>query len=677
MNSEFPLNGCDSESGHVAASSAVSVEVAGNLRVLVPSGPVTLTAIHPIHGMGPSKTFEMPEQADGAGHWAQIHNAMGSNIYWMPNSAARRDCRVKADEVSVARYAWADCDPDVKRLGSYEAARADLDERVLPKLVESASVVVDSGNGYQALFRLDQDVPLAHPDVRIAYTELNRKIGEAFDGPSTFDPSRILRVPGTLNYPNNAKIKKGYPAAPSVSCVIQASARAFGPDDLRALVNRVAMVSAAAGIPIPLKARLDHLLEINARARMRYDGGVDGLADRSGSARELSMVSHLKAGGFTLQETKTLLAEWAHGSESGRAQGDRYWQRMWDKVELQTSGVGVPPASGGYDLLTVQDLAALPTVEWVVPQILPRRGIGAIFGATGSGKTFLALDVAAHIVLGKDWFGRVPSKCSVTYVALEGGYGIHQRLNAFQRHHQIQLPDDFRVVLKHVSLFGGDDIDRLAEAIREAGHAGGLIFIDTLNQSAPQADENTSQDMGRIIRSAQILQQLTDSLVVLIHHSGKDQTRGLRGHSSLLAALDVALEVRADASGSAWSVAKSKDSRSGITHQFAYETVDLGVDAAGETISSRVVVSTCLPPKTTKAGPTGSHQRLAMAEINTLFQRIPAGQARAVALESAMAAVMAKMVVEAKRRRSRAVSAIESLVANGYFELRDECLWPI
>ena len=52
--------------------------------------------------------------------------------------------------------------------------------------------------------------------------------------------------------------------------------------------------------------------------------------------------------------------------------------------------------------------------------------------------------------------------------------------------------------------------------------------------------------MGQIIAAAKELQTFVGGLVVLVHHTGKDASKGLRGHSSLQAALDAAIEVRRD-----------------------------------------------------------------------------------------------------------------------------------
>ena len=54
-----------------------------------------------------------------------------------------------------------------------------------------------------------------------------------------------------------------------------------------------------------------------------------------------------------------------------------------------------------------------------------------------------------------------------------------------------------------------------------------VVFIDTLNRAAPTSDENSSRDMGEILEAATLLQTLIKGLIVLVHHTGKDSSRGL------------------------------------------------------------------------------------------------------------------------------------------------------
>jgi hypothetical protein len=115
--------------------------------------------------------------------------------------------------------------------------------------------------------------------------------------------------------------------------------------------------------------------------------------------------------------------------------------------------------------------------------------------------------------------------------------------------------------------------------------------VDTLNRAAPTSDENSSKEMGEILEACKRLQALIGGLVVLIHHTGKDTTRGARGHSSFFAALDGAIEVERTATQRSWSVAKAKDGQDGKSVPFNLKLHVLGLDTDGDQITSCPVIS--------------------------------------------------------------------------------------
>lgn len=102
----------------------------------------------------------------------------------------------------------------------------------------------------------------------------------------------------------------------------------------------------------------------------------------------------------------------------------------WDKPSL-SEGVTAPTT---YKLLSRQQLTGMPEVEWIIPGILPDSGLASIYGAPGSGKSFVAIDLASRISLGHGpWFSREVEERPVVYIALEGGRGIEKRLKAWDQ----------------------------------------------------------------------------------------------------------------------------------------------------------------------------------------------------------------------------------------------------
>lgn len=272
-----------------------------------------------------------------------------------------------------------------------------------------------------------------------------------------------------------------------------------------------------------------------------------------------------------------------------------------------------------YTFLTTEQLSQLPQTKWRVKGLLPDRGLASVYGPSMSGKSFLVIELMAKVVNGESFFGRKTVRSPVVYVALEGAGGIAKRIKAYETHHKKMLPNTFSVVTDSFSLFNSD-AKAFAAAIMEAGLGGGVIVIDTLAQSAPAADENTSSDMGRIISNAQLLQKAINGLVVLVHHTGKDTSKGARGHSSLLGALDAAIEVKRSAAGREWNLAKAKDGEDGGTTPFKLEVVHLGFDEDGEPITSCIVLGDLFRESQPQA-PRGNNQKAVLVVIKARYKK--------------------------------------------------------
>jgi hypothetical protein len=88
-----------------------------------------------------------------------------------------------------------------------------------------------------------------------------------------------------------------------------------------------------------------------------------------------------------------------------------------------------------------------------------------------------------------------------TYVGLEGKGGINNRIQAWRIKNPQLTPANFKIILDNFDLMNKANVAELAQAIIDAHRCyQGVIVIDTLNQASPAADENSSQDMGVIIK---------------------------------------------------------------------------------------------------------------------------------------------------------------------------------
>jgi hypothetical protein len=278
-------------------------------------------------------------------------------------------------------------------------------------------------------------------------------------------------------------------------------------------------------------------------------------------------------------------------------------------------------------------------VEWLIESIIPKRAFVALYAPPASFKSFIALDIAEAVATGRDWMGyRVPKKGAVLYIAGEGHGGMGARVKACKIQNNSPDGANLYVIRAQINIRSSqEDFDALINAINELiaeiDESLELIILDTLmRMSGGGFNENSSEDMGGFITQAGKLQAIYLCAMLLIHHSGKDITKGLRGHSSLLGAVDTELEIQrqdsvinsADPSviGNAiLTVTKQKDGADSITVGIEVVNVEIGESALGfETITSLAVrhnpeiASSNLKGNKNNAG-SGNNQRIEMDSL--------------------------------------------------------------
>jgi len=234
------------------------------------------------------------------------------------------------------------------------------------------------------------------------------------------------------------------------------------------------------------------------------------------------------------------------------------------------------------------DLKSAYTIKTVIG---PKEFI-VIYGPSGDGKTFFVLDMSACVATGKNWRGRRVRQGLVIYIAAEAGVSILRRFYAWRERHVGEAREArirLAIVTKSANLLSMVDLDALLDELRaiatEAGMPLALVVFDTLSRSMPGGDENKSEDMTRVIKAADAIRDELGASVVLVHHSGKDATKGARGHSSLFAAADTVISVVERVA----TVEKVRDGVAGERFPFALDVVDLGADADGDPVTTCVV----------------------------------------------------------------------------------------
>jgi hypothetical protein len=256
---------------------------------------------------------------------------------------------------------------------------------------------------------------------------------------------------------------------------------------------------------------------------------------------------------------------------------------------------------GAYPIISGAAFAQRPAPEWIIKGVLPVADLGVIYGDSGSGKSFLTMDMALAICRGVPWRGRKVRQGRVLYVAAEGGGGVSQRIKAYGIYNELDLETvPIGIVHGVPNLLDMEDCSKLVKSILAAG-SGDLIILDTFAQVTSGGNENSGEDMGRALRHARKIGDATGSMILLVHHSGKDASRGARGWSGIRAASDVELEVIKPEEGDVriLRISKQKDGRDDLSWGFDFHTVIVGMDDDGDEQTSLVVVEKEIPEMAT------------------------------------------------------------------------------
>lgn len=244
-------------------------------------------------------------------------------------------------------------------------------------------------------------------------------------------------------------------------------------------------------------------------------------------------------------------------------------------------------------LLDERELLAIPQEEWRIKGLLPTTGVVCLYGAPGSCKSFLGIDMLAALRQDGDYMGfRVRAGCKTVYAPFEGQSGVPKRVEAWRKHHGADM--SVRFIVHPWNLADVLDLQDFVEGLKQWGFRDGVLLLDTLSAAFPGINENASEGMGVVIAAAKRIAYELACLVIVVHHTGKEEGRGARGWSGLKGAVDVELECRKAKKGGKHDreleLVKVKDGESGRVVPFRVMPVDLGLDADGDPRSSLVVV---------------------------------------------------------------------------------------
>lgn len=191
--------------------------------------------------------------------------------------------------------------------------------------------------------------------------------------------------------------------------------------------------------------------------------------------------------------------------------------------------------------LTSSGLDTLPEPSWLVHGVLERDSLNWIYGPPGGGKSFVALDLSAHLACGLDWCDRAVSGTHrVVYLAAEGASGIKLRVRAWEKYHGRAMegvlfyPEPVQVLesMGYKSMASSRRFRMFTRLLADEIKPD-MVVVDTQARVALGMDENSNSDAGVFVQSMEDLRAATGACVVLVHHTPKDGTKTLRGASAL------------------------------------------------------------------------------------------------------------------------------------------------
>lgn len=249
------------------------------------------------------------------------------------------------------------------------------------------------------------------------------------------------------------------------------------------------------------------------------------------------------------------------------------------------------PNAKALPMLSFEQLRAqAQAVSWTVKHILPADSVGLLFGASGTFKTYIAIDAAMHVVHGLKWLGRRTKQGPALFIAGEGGTGLAARIEAWHRARRLPAPAGNMLRVVPVAIDLGADAWRVAEAAAAAGITPSIVVVDTFSQTY-SGEENSANEVAAYFRElGNHLRSIWKCTVLVIHHSGHNATDRPRGSSTMQANTSFLLGAFRDEKEmmATLTCVHMKDGRSFEDATFQVNVQNLGTDEDGDQVTQLV-----------------------------------------------------------------------------------------
>lgn len=381
------------------------------------------------------------------------------------------------------------------------------------------------------------------------------------------------------------------------------------------LVDRAGASDGERGRSVDAGSRVPDAADaVVGRARDWLRGQAPAVEGQGGDARTFAVACGLRDLGVSREQALELLSEWNTdcvppwderdlAAKVGNAY--RYAENLaGSKAAAPEDFPSIPQVGGEPKLgaiipksgtiMTLDELAddADTSPGYVIKGVLYHDSYAEIYGAPGEGKTFVALDMAYHVAAGLAWMSKKVRGGPVLYLAYEGHGGLKKRAKALrQKYGKKKVP--LYVIKATFNLREKPGRQELGAVIAALPAKPVLIVIDTFARALMGGDENSAQDVGAFNAGIAALIEHTGACVLIVHHSGKDKSKGARGSSALLGAIDTEIEI----DGGQVISRKQRDIELAQPIGFKLQPLMVGMDEDGESVTSCVVESAAVGPR--------------------------------------------------------------------------------
>lgn len=647
--------------------------------------------------------FTLDQIEDAAQH-AQAMNQANQNVYMCinpvdGNAKIEAGKGAKDTDILAAFYCFADADTD--------GAMQNILSFAGPKFTMSVKTGLTPFIRGHAYWELEE--PCVNLD---AWKEVQKSIAASLSTDNAvINPSRIMRVAGTVSWPNPDKQAKGY-----VPELVMLRTK-FSTDRDPVPFDRMMRA-------FPKSANKDTLKDTlyidtgkqamdRAMAEAKIDAGEDwhnnvirlvasyvarGLSD----AEIHALTDRFTQGGYSVEDTRQEVQQAIDGA---REKGWTPEPKLSPSEALQSLQSPDAAAQQRHDVesQSMPDTGAKrPQIFWaneakpvlksnyLVKGWLTTGDLSVVYAPSNVGKSFFCLDIAYCVAANLPWHGNKVRGGAVLYLATEGGNQFHNRVFALQNEYGAEnVPLAIRpspVDLLHPEA----DLPALGALCKEIEATHGklaMIVVDTLSRAIAGGNENGPEDMTAFIRNVDALRDFTGAHVLVVHHTGKDTAQGARGHSSLRAAVSTEIEIENDDGIRTATATKQRDLEPKSPIIFQLKVHEIGNDDDGDAVTTCTITladQATIDDMNMKR-PHGKNQKL----VKEAFQQLrgenigkpnPGGpgfpeSGHYWCIEEQKLREFCYGKMAAKNKTSAYTSALDGLLGTGYMVQNEGLIW--